>query len=302
MLYALSVQRKGERNLALMMGVALLAFILAVGALDRFQPSPGLRIRTEFADRVDEAFQTMDRSETNPQTTELYSWIVSIVIGLSIILFIIGVIRKESRLSTLVLIPLAAIVLALFGLANLAPRPSEDQLLLGTAEEESAPPSAPGGAMDEEDAVQVEQERPSGVHPFSWIVTGIALIGLFFVVRPRLRLRSRERTTEEELGGLAERAAAEARSGDVLEVVVRCYREMMQVSQQWRSVHRRKSTTPREFAAELVAIGVPAAHIDGLTSLFERVRYGRVVLTSDEEREAVAHLNAIAAVLRTSNA
>jgi hypothetical protein len=280
MLYALSVQRKGERNLALMMGVALLAFILAVGALDRFQPSPGLRIRTEFADRVDEAFQTMDRSETNPQTTELYSWIVSIVIGLSIILFIIGVIRKESRLSTLVLIPLAAIVLALFGLANLAPRPSEDQLLLGTAEE----------------------ERPSGVHPFSWIVTGIALIGLFFVVRPRLRLRSRERTTEEELGGLAERAAAEARSGDVLEVVVRCYREMMQVSQQWRSVHRRKSTTPREFAAELVATGVPAAHIDGLTSLFERVRYGRVVLTSDEEREAVAHLNAIAAVLRTSNA
>jgi hypothetical protein len=56
--------------------------------------------------------------------------------------------------------------------------------------------------------------------------------------------------------------------------------------------------TPRELADRLKASGVPEDAADGLTSLFERARYGRITLSQEEEEQAVGHVSAITKALR----
>ena len=297
MLYPRAVQRKGEQRLLILGAAVLVAFIALVGALDRFQPTQGLRIATGFSDTVDEAFVSMDRSDRSAVRGEAYSWIVSIVSGLSVLLFIIGVVRREHRFSTLILIPMGAALFFLFA-ALIVPAPEDlnTPLTQGQDDGSDGPPPA-HGTMDEEDAVTVTTESEPDFNIWSIVLAAAATVALILVIGPRIRIP--RRTKENELlAGAAERAVASANAGNsVAAVIIECYREMLEIMEQDRGVKRRYSMTPREFISRLTEAGVPAEHVEALTMLFERFRYGGIQLSRSEEGEALAHVTAISASL-----
>ena len=83
--------------------------------------------------------------------------------------------------------------------------------------------------------------------------------------------------------------------GDVYNAVLRCYREMSRLLAEQQGMRRDRTMTPREFAQHLRVTGLRDEHIQRLTQLFERVRYGGRQASEREAQEAVACLTAIVA-------
>jgi len=82
---------------------------------------------------------------------------------------------------------------------------------------------------------------------------------------------------------------------DVHDVVLRCYFEMARVLDESQGLRRAETATPREFAARLVALGLPAQPVQTLTRLFEEVRYGRYQADDVVIQQATASLKGIVA-------
>ena len=100
----------------------------------------------------------------------------------------------------------------------------------------------------------------------------------------------------QQLGRDAQEALASLRAGgDLKDVVMRCYLEMVRTLNRERGIERAKDVTPREFAAQLEEAGLPGEHVRQLTFLFESVRYGSNAPGESEERQAVTCLEAIVA-------
>ena len=78
-------------------------------------------------------------------------------------------------------------------------------------------------------------------------------------------------------------------------VVLRCYFQMAKLLNQHQGISRDKAMTPREFESALTATGLPEKHIRQLTRLFEKVRYGPATIDKEDERAAIASLQAIVA-------
>lgn len=92
----------------------------------------------------------------------------------------------------------------------------------------------------------------------------------------------------------ARKTLEELRSGgNIREGVIRCYFEMIRVVSEYRGLERGRGTTTRELEKELEAMGLPVVHVQRLTRLFEKVRYGAKDLPNEEEQEAVSCLTAI---------
>lgn len=101
----------------------------------------------------------------------------------------------------------------------------------------------------------------------------------------------------KELDGIAEIArstlkelSAEKPSKNV---IVRCYTRMTAAVNERRGLAREQSTTPSEFAAHLANVGLPREDLEGLTRIFERVRYGAQTVDADEVKEAKKYLSGI---------
>lgn len=284
-------QRTPQRKLALAFGV-IIAFALLSGALSQIALAPGLRIESRMADAIDYAFTVQERTP-NPLGGEFVGLIVSIVSGLAIILFIVGLLRRESRLSTIMAIVVGAALAVL--LSGLVTRPER---FTPPTEEELAARSEGGniGAAEtlaEEDAVVEGAAR----EPVSWfwslLVIGPAMAGILLVLRPYLRRPTRPKWSEA--GEVARDAADAIASGQELaDVIQRCYRDMVRAIEQSTSVKRRSSMTPREFESRLRVLGVEAEDVRALTRLFENSRYGASSTQPENEAAAVAHLRRIA--------
>jgi len=102
------------------------------------------------------------------------------------------------------------------------------------------------------------------------------------------RVRRRDAELAESLEDLAERTFSAGRSADI---VLRCYREMLDLLSRREQIPH-EVLTAREFADRLRSLGLPTAAVDRLTDLFERVRYGHRDGRPLEGR-AVADLEAI---------
>ena len=128
---------------------------------------------------------------------------------------------------------------------------------------------------------------------FSAAVLLLALGGLWF-----FWARFRTRRGDDALELLAQEAQAAVdelqAGGEVRDVVLRCYLEMMRILRERRNIRRQDAMTPREFEQHLAAVGVRDDHIHQLTRLFEAVRYGPRSAGQREERQALACLAAIA--------
>jgi hypothetical protein len=282
----------------------VLAFVLLAIGLNSFELASGLRIRsTETVERFEEALQNRQQNDRVWLSGELLGRIVSIVTALAIVLFFVSQVRKESRATTAILIFVLGMMVILF--AVLPDRSNElpPEIVEGSGEMIGQGALGATEELPEEDAVDVSVERQRTQDPVVWIVTAVAAIGLIVVLRPSISFRKRQDTggvTEQtEIAEQAARGAREAGgSTEVLSVVLRCYREMLQVYQTTRFSGKPQSLTPREFAGKLCDAGVDPNHAWDLTTLFERARYGEVTLDESEEAHAVACLTGISEALR----
>ncbi len=122
----------------------------------------------------------------------------------------------------------------------------------------------------------------------------IALLGVLgWMLRRILHRRpSEEKPLPPDLISVAARAAMDLEQGeDPPETVLRCYRDMCVIL--GRKVAMRQEMTTREFARLLQEAGVHEKEVLKLTTLFERVRYGRHAAGPGERVEAVTLLKAI---------
>lgn len=132
-------------------------------------------------------------------------------------------------------------------------------------------------------------------------LAGLVAAGLLGVTWFLWRRGHPEASPLEELAQEAQVALVALRSGaDVRDTVMRCYFEMSRVLQERRGIKRAAAITPREFEGQLKQAGLPDAHIEQLTRLFERVRYGAWVADEGEERQAVECLTAIVEACKSS--
>jgi hypothetical protein len=125
----------------------------------------------------------------------------------------------------------------------------------------------------------------------------LAALGLFALWLHRRRTPSGahvEAQQREKLAARAGRAADELeRGGELKDVVLRCYRDMVAILTRQAEVQMAPEMTAREFADRLRALGLAGEPVETLTALFERVRYGGEAPDKAERRQAVAALQAI---------
>ena len=141
---------------------------------------------------------------------------------------------------------------------------------------------------------------PNAAPPESivWITTlAVALVIVVILVLAVLiilRSRRREESAVDRIALEVQSALDDLQSGgDLRNVVVRCYSEMVQTLKKERNIQRSGSLTPREFEESLYTLGFPNRPVSELTRLFESVRYGRKDITRREELIAVDSLSAI---------
>ncbi len=137
-------------------------------------------------------------------------------------------------------------------------------------------------------------------NPPAWLtfVAAFGLAALFAALLVGFVWRRRQRPASasplDQLAQEAQDALESLRAGgDLRDVVLRCYFEMIQVLNEQRGIERRSDVTPREFEYHLESVGLPGEHVRRLTRLFEAARYGAKTVGEDEERQAIACLTAI---------
>jgi len=187
---------------------------------------------------------------------------------------------------------------------------------LAAIDQEVTPPPAGTAELPAEED-EPEEERPMFDPQFevappasepawlNWLVTfllasvtavGVALIArtVWLVIRPAGKPLT-------DLAAEAQAALDSLQAGDSFSnVIIRCYVEMGRILDELRQIKRDQAMTPREFADQLVLLGLPQQAVASLTRLFEAVRYGMVEVSPAEQTEAIASLEAIIAACQPS--
>jgi hypothetical protein len=133
--------------------------------------------------------------------------------------------------------------------------------------------------------------------PPAWLVFTVSFLVSTFILCISVFLWKRFRPRPSPLKQMAievKKTIEDLRDGaDLREGVIRCYYEMSRVINEQRGIKRRQAMTVREFEDQLEKAGLPGVHIELLTRLFEKVRYGAKDLDESEEQEALSCLNNI---------
>lgn len=123
------------------------------------------------------------------------------------------------------------------------------------------------------------------------IIVSALILGLAYFLWQRFRPRP---TPLTQVAEEVKKAIEDIHSGaDLKEGVLRCYFEMSRVINEQRGIKRNQAMTAREFEMRLEKAGLPGVHVERLTRLFEKVRYGGKDLDETEEKEALSCLNSI---------
>jgi TRAP-type C4-dicarboxylate transport system permease small subunit len=92
----------------------------------------------------------------------------------------------------------------------------------------------------------------------------------------------------QELADEAQQAIDDIQAGgDLRQIIINCYRDMMSVVKKTRGITREDAMTPDEFELLLERRGLPAGPLQRLTRLFEDVRYGNREPSNKEEQLAL---------------
>lgn len=135
---------------------------------------------------------------------------------------------------------------------------------------------------------------PETAQIFTWIANVVFIALLALLIWYAIRWWSKRTSTLEELSAQASKVLDDIQAGeDLKDTVLRCYAEMSRILRQNRGISRDKGMTPRQFEDELKRYGLPGDEVRQLTRLFEMARYGDIVLGEQEQRKALACLEAI---------
>ncbi len=120
------------------------------------------------------------------------------------------------------------------------------------------------------------------------------LVGAAYQAWQRWQRRSRGGSAAEDLAESAAQALAALREGKTLkETILQCYQQMIEIATVERKLDRPEFLTASEFIAVLKTAGLPPEAVEQLTHLFEFARYSMHPATPQQNRAAVACLEAI---------
>jgi hypothetical protein len=138
-------------------------------------------------------------------------------------------------------------------------------------------------------------------NPPTWLVTlvtVVVVVGIAAMIFGAIWLLTRKRLRDADAIVMVNREAQEAliaiQSGNNLrEIIIQCYRRMVEAVRIDRGINRDSALTSREFLNTLTAKGLPADPLRDLTRLFEDARYGNIEGGMRQQLEAVACLEEI---------
>ncbi|MFZ6029412.1 MAG: DUF4129 domain-containing protein [Chloroflexota bacterium] len=147
---------------------------------------------------------------------------------------------------------------------------------------------------------QVEGET-FAAEPPEWTIWAVsvvlALLLVLIVVAVLMRFFRRQPDgTLQEIAEEARQAIDDIQAGgDLRQIIIKCYFDMMGAVKKTRGIVRDQAMTPDEFEALLEKKGFPAGPLQRLTRLFEDVRYGTRTPAAHEEQLAILCLQEIVA-------
>jgi hypothetical protein len=260
----------------------LVAFILLTASLSNLELQPG----TPFPGGIDSGNDVQAVSPLPP--TQIY--FIPLLRGIFALIFLVFLIDVAARLIVLVnvkrILQLALALVILLILIYMLPHitPGGPAYFLNESSNITTPP-----AFD-------YPVTPLGQPPqilIQLVIIGIVLgIGLlaFTVVK---RWPS-SKSIEDELLQEAEQAVNALKAGaDLRNVILRCYFQMTRSLQEEQGIERDYTMTVQEFERWLGNLGFPSIPLRQLTSLFEKVRYGKQQTSNNDEQIAMDSLNEI---------
>ena len=162
------------------------------------------------------------------------------------------------------------------------------------------PPDEPAEAFElfvipERIFAEIPEETPDWFDGVSMAITLFMFLAVAGVVWwAWRRMREDDKPALTAVGKDAEAALADLRSGaDLQNTIMRCYYDMNRSLAHSLGLRRPDGMTPREFEEVMMREGLPRDEVQGLTRLFEKVRYGRQMTDLADQKEAITCLEAI---------
>lgn len=281
----MSIQNR--RKLLIVLSLACVALVLVAAALSSLTMLPA------------QTAPILRETKAAPAMLDL-SWLIGVTLALYVLGFIFltpASLRRRLVYAVVALIGIAALIVLLVWLAGAT--------VLGVPPEPTAAPLTPTAELLETIVPETEEpviETESFTPPPRWVGTvitggaGLLLIAgaLFILWRRQVRMSESRLPPLLQLAQEARLAIDALQGGEnVREVVLHCYFEMVHVLDETRGIRRMEMVTPREFAIQLAALGLPAAPVTMLTDLFEEARYGMGPADAEASNRAIASLTAI---------
>lgn len=266
--------------------IALVILASGLGEMEFGQP---------FAVRLSRN-NTFDFSELEPGSG--YRWFRYLIPGLLLVMYLLmlGPVRpqKETNILTAVLRAIGFILfftLVLGGFARQGGFLAQEAL-------EGLP--LPGGDVPTEFSPPTLTSRSAlGVALLLIIILGALAV---FAVNRIFDRFYKPNPGMDEIAEIARAALTNLSAGNASkDIIVRCYLDMNRVVEEKRGLVRENASTPAEFAEQLERLGLPREAVNGLTGVFERVRYGGKEANSDEVKEAKRCLMDILKACGTKN-
>jgi hypothetical protein len=271
--------------LLLWLGIAILATVLLAAGLSQLELDPGLL--------EDRAVREELRGLLLGQASAFRN--IALLVLILAPLVILLTTRRRVRVQTPVaekpkrrslLVTLLQILMWTIALLIIRRQIAEGELVLNPPEI-SQMPQVP--QMDSVEALSVN--IPDWL---AFVFSLLFIVVVFLIAWGIWRLRQRPSRARQLVVREAQTALGELQAGgDLGNVILRCYYEMNQVVDRRRGIRRKEGMTPREFEGHLISLGFPREPVEGLTRLFELVRYGARDPDQRAERQAMDCLEAI---------
>jgi Domain of unknown function (DUF4129) len=260
----------------------LVAFILLTASLSNLDLQPG----TPFPGGIGSGNDV--QSVSSPPPTQIY--FIPLLRGIFALIFIVFLIDIAARLVALVnikrILQLTLALVILLIIIYMLPRIT---------------PNPPAYLSNRSSAITTPSTFDYPVTPLGRpprILIQLVIIGivsglgwLAFIVVKR---RRSSKKIEDDLLQEAEQAVNALKAGaDLRNVILRCYFQMTRSLQEEQGIERDHTMTVQEFERWLGNLGFPSIPLRQLTSLFEKVRYGKQQTNNTDEKIALDSLNEI---------
>ena len=270
---------------------ALVSLIILAASLSNLQLQPG----TPFPGGI---ASDNDAQPVSP-TPSIQTYSIPLLRGIFALIFLILLINMAARLIVLVnikrIFQLALALVILLMIINMLPRitPGQPAYFPNEPSEITTPPSFDYPVT------------PLGQPPqilIQLVIMGI-LLGIGFLISMVVKRRLSSKKIEADLLQEAEEAINALKAGeDLRNVILRCYMQMTRSLQEEQGIERDSTMTVQEFEHWLENLGFPSIPLHQLTSLFEKVRYGKQEISDNDERIAMDSLNEIIQFYRSERA